>query len=146
MSQYIYPDKLKTGDKVIVVTPSGAIESALVEKAALVLTEWGLDVRIAPHAISRVGRYCGTIEDRLQDLQNAMDDVDAKAIFCSRGGSGVIHLLEKLDFANIRKHPKWLIGYSDITALHASFFKNKLVSLHAPMAKHLAVDEETNAT
>ena len=75
-------------------------------------------------------------------LQEAMDDEEAKVIFCSRGGYGAVHLIGKLDFTKFRQHPKWLIGFSDITALHNLFQQNGFASLHAPMARHLTVEPE----
>ena len=71
-----------------------------------------------------------------------MDDEEAKVIFCSRGGYGAVHLIGKLDFTKFRQHPKWLIGFSDITALHNLFQQNGFASLHAPMARHLTVEPE----
>lgn len=58
---------------------------------------------------------CGTVKQRLDDLQDAMDDPKVKAILCSRGGYGAVHLIDKLDFTAFREHPKWLLGFSDIT-------------------------------
>lgn len=137
MNQLICPQKLSRRDKVLIVTPSGAIEPKYVDGACFVLRNWSLYSEVMPYAKNKVGRFCGTVDQRLSDLQTAMDDPEAKAILCSRGGYGAVHLLDKLDFSGIRKYPKWLIGYSDITALHFAFLKNGLMSLHAPMAKHL---------
>ncbi len=146
MTEFISPDKLSRRDKILIVSPSGAIDPAYIHDACLVLKNWGLIPVVMPHAENRLGRFCGTVGERLSDLQQAMDDPDAKAILCSRGGYGIVHLLDKLDFSGIRKYPKWLIGYSDITALHAAFYKNGLMSLHAPMAKHLAQDMDSIAS
>jgi hypothetical protein len=88
------------------------------------------------------GRYAGTIRQRLQDLQGAMDDPKVKAILCSRGGYGAVHLVDKIDFTAFREHPKWLLGFSDITALHNLFQKNGYASLHSLMARHLTVEPE----
>jgi len=66
------------------------------------------------------------------------DDKDIRLILCSRGGYGVVHILDKLNFTKIKKYPKWLVGYSDITALHLAFLRKGLTSLHGPMARHLA--------
>lgn len=143
---YIQPEPLLPGDKVIIVSPSGAVDPDYVVKALPLLESWGLQCEIAPHALRRLGRFCGTVAERLSDLQAAMDDKEAKAILCSRGGYGVVHLLEELDFTIIKKNPKWLIGYSDITALHSALFKNGILSLHAPMVKHLALDATAYST
>ena len=88
------------------------------------------------------GTYAGSIQQRLKDLQEAMDDEKAKVILCSRGGYGAVHLVGQLDFTRFRQHPKWLIGFSDITALHNVFQQNGFASLHAPMARHLTVEPE----
>jgi muramoyltetrapeptide carboxypeptidase len=134
----IRPPVLHSDDKAVIVSPAGTIDSLLLDKAAAVLCEWGLSVEIAPNALSQTGRFSGFVDQRLADLQTAMDDPEVKLIFCSRGGYGVIHLLDKLNFEGIRQFPKWLVGFSDITALHAVFQKNGIISFHAPMAKHLA--------
>lgn len=128
----------------MIVSPAGKIDSELVEKTASIFTGWGFRVAISPHALGESGRFSGSVQERLSDLQSAMDDPEIKAIFCSRGGYGVVHLLDKLDFKGIKKHPKWLVGYSDITALHATFQKNGVMSMHGPMAKHFADEGDTD--
>lgn len=143
MKNYIQPSYLQKGDKAIIISPSGNIESYLVDEAKEILESWGLNVFISSYAKAQLGRFCGTIEERLFDLQTAMDDPDIKLIFCSRGGYGIVHLLDKLDFTEIRKYPKWIVGYSDITALHFAFMQHGIKSLHAPMARHL-VEEGTD--
>lgn len=139
----IRPDFLRQGDKAIIISPSGNIEPELIDKAVTRLQSWGLNVEVSPHAKNQHGRFCGTIEERLSDIQNAFDDEKAKLILCSRGGYGCVHLLEKLNFEKIKKTPKWLVGYSDITVLHQAFLLNNMASLHAPMAKHI-VEEDSN--
>ncbi|MBZ4656921.1 MAG: hypothetical protein JG771_57 [Methermicoccus sp.] len=134
----IRPPVLHSDDKAVIVSPAGKIDSLMVDKAAAVLCEWGLRVEVAPNALRQAGRFSGFVDQRLSDLQTAMDDPDVKLILCSRGGYGVVHLLDKLNFEGIKQFPKCLVGFSDITALHAVFQKNGIVSLHAPMAKHLA--------
>jgi muramoyltetrapeptide carboxypeptidase len=74
-----------------------------------------------------------------------MDAPDVKAIFCSRGGYGAVHIIEQLRFEQFCKSPKWLIGFSDITALHNLFQYHGFASIHAPMARHLSVEPEDNA-
>ncbi|NDW10895.1 LD-carboxypeptidase [Dysgonomonas sp. 520] len=146
MSDYIVPPKLKAGDKAIIVSPSGNIGALYLHQAKSVLESWGLIVEIAPHAENDYGRYAGTVEQRLSDLQNAMDAEDVRLIFCSRGGYGVVQLLENINFEKVRLHPKWLVGYSDITALHLAFLSQKIISLHAPMARHLSENPSDQAS
>jgi muramoyltetrapeptide carboxypeptidase len=76
----------------------------------------------------------------VEDLQKALDDESAKAILCSRGGYGAVHLVGKLDFTRFKQYPKWIIGFSDITILHNLMQHEGFASLHAPMARHLTVE------
>jgi len=146
MTDLIRPAFLKKGDKAIIVSPSGNINPRLIDEATDKLNEWGLHVEIAAHSKNQSGRFCGSIEERLSDIQNAMDDEEAKLILCSRGGYGCVHLIEELNFDKIKKKPKWLVGYSDITVLHQLFLHNNIVSLHAPMAKHIAKEDINNSS
>lgn len=138
MKGYITPPFLKKGDKAVIISPSGYVDSAYIDSAKSILELWGLVVEVGQYAYNRYGRFGGTVDDRLLDLQTAMDTEGVKLIFCSRGGYGIVHLLDRLDFTQIKQSPKWLVGYSDVTALHLAFLQNGLASLHAPMARHLA--------
>ena len=142
MSNLIFPPYLQEGDRIIVLSPSSKIDKSFLKGVNKRLKSWGLEVVFAKHAGSSHGTYAGSIRQRLEDLQEAMDDEKAKAILCSRGGYGAVHLVGKLDFNKFREHPKWLIGFSDITALHNVFQQNGFASLHAPMARHLSVEPE----
>ncbi|NLY24472.1 MAG: LD-carboxypeptidase [Bacteroidales bacterium] len=132
------PPHIKTSDKAVILSPAGKIDASVVHEAAAVLEGWGLHTVIGDHAISEQGRYSGSVDARLCDLQKAFDDPEVKVILCSRGGYGVVHLLSDLDFTGIRANPKWVIGYSDITALHAALQLNGIASIHGPMAKHFS--------
>ena len=138
----IFPPYLQEGDRVVILSPSSKIDKSFLKGACRCLKSWGLEVVAAKHAGGSHGTYAGTIRQRLEDLQEAMDDEKAKVIFCSRGGYGAVHLVGKPDFTRFRQHPKWLIGFSDITALHNLFQQQGFASLHAPMARHLTVEPE----
>lgn len=140
MSQLTFPPFLKAGDRVTVVSPSGKIDKVLLRKARQRLESWGLEVLVARHADGECGWFAGTVRQRLADLQNALDDPRTAAILCSRGGYGAVHLAGKPDFTRFRERPKWLIGFSDITVLHNMVQREGFASLHAPMARHLAVE------
>ncbi len=140
MNKTIYPPNLNSGDKAIIISPSGNIDLQYIKGACQVLQSWGLVVEIATHAEEQYGRFGGTVDQRIADLQQAMDDPDVRLIFCSRGGYGIVHLLDKLNYEGIKKYPKWIVGYSDITALHLALLQEGIVSLHAPMARHLTED------
>lgn len=139
---YIFPPFLNEKDKVAIISPASKIESLLLKGAMKRFSTWHLCPYLEKHAGDSFGLYAGTISDRLSDLQHAMDDDNVKAIFCSRGGYGVVHLIDKLDFSRFRLHPKWLIGFSDITALHNVIQANGFASLHAPMASQLTIEPE----
>lgn len=138
----IYPPYLQEGDRVVILSPSGKIDKSFLKGAKERLASWGLDVIITAHADGSDGKYAGTIRHRLQDLQRAFDHEKTKAILCSRGGYGAVHLINQLDLTRFRQHPKWLIGFSDITVLHNLLQKHGFASLHAPMARHLTVEPE----
>ena len=142
MESLVYPPRLREGDRVIILSPSSKIDKAFLRGAVRRLKSWGLEPVLAPHAGSSHGTYAGSIAQRLKDLQEAMDDPKARAILCSRGGYGAVHLVDKLDFTRFREQPKWLIGFSDITALHCVFQHEGFASLHAPMARHLTVEPD----
>jgi muramoyltetrapeptide carboxypeptidase len=134
------PNFLKEGDKVVIISPSSKIDKNLIKGEKKSLESWGLKVVVSAHAGGHFCSYSGTIEERLNDLQNAMDDPSVRAIFCSRGGYGAIHLLEFLQFEKFNQSPKWLLGFSDITALHSLFQLHGHISLHSQMARHLSVE------
>ena len=134
----IRPPFLKLNDKAIIVSPAGKISPVYVNNAINILQEWGLEVKTSKNALKESGCYSGFVSQRFTDMQSAMDDPEVKLIFCSRGGYGTIHLLDSLNFEGIKKNPKWMIGFSDITALHVAFQKNGIMSIHGPMIKHFS--------
>lgn len=140
MSSLIFPPFVQQGDHVVILSPSSKIDHSFLKGAKQRMEAWGLTVRVAPHAGSKHGTYAGNARQRLADLQAAMDDEQTKVILCSRGGYGAVHLVGKPDFSRFNQHPKWLIGFSDITALHSMWQQHGFASLHAPMARHLTVE------
>ncbi len=124
--------------KIRIISPAGYIAQDIVYRAARTLKDWGHEAEIAPHALDRYGRYAGTPEQRAEDLTAALEDPDIDVIWCSRGGYGCMQILETIPVEKIRANSKWLIGYSDVTALHALWQRAGVLSLHAPMMKQLA--------
>jgi muramoyltetrapeptide carboxypeptidase len=131
------PPFLQPADQIRIVSPSGTIEPKYIEGAKKVLSRWGLQVTEGEFARSEFGRFGGTQEQRIADLQAAMDDPDVKAILCSRGGYGIAQIIDKLDFTAFEKSPKWLIGFSDISILHNVITNLGIASIHGIMTKHL---------
>ncbi|MDD2611166.1 MAG: LD-carboxypeptidase [Bacteroidales bacterium] len=134
----ITPPFLKKGDCVRLISPAGAINPNFVNGAEACLASWGLNVLRGENVTKQEGRFSGSITQRLSDLQEALDDADCNAIFCSRGGYGAVHLIDKIRLEGFREKPKWLIGYSDITMFHSLLQKEGYASIHGGMAKMLA--------
>lgn len=142
----IFPSKLQQGDLVRIISPAGKVNPALVHAGAEIIRSWGLRVDIAPNALSEAGRFAADPEARRNDLVEALMDPDVKAVFCSRGGYGAVQLLRQLPVGLVRMRPKWLVGYSDVTLLHAFWNRESIISLHAPMCAHLAEFPANGAT
>lgn len=142
MNNLIFPPFLNQGDQVAIVSPSSKIDKIFLAGIKKRLISWGLVPIMSKYADHSSGRYAGTVEQRTEDFQKAMDNKEIKAIFCSRGGYGAVHIIEKIDFTSFRQNPKWLIGFSDITVLHNLFQANGFASIHALMARHLSVEPE----
>lgn len=134
----IFPTPLRRGDKVAILSPSSHIDPTRVDRAAAVLSEWGFCPVVTPHCKGVCGTYAGSIEQRLADLRWAVGEPSVRAILCSRGGYGAVQLLASLDSEAFRRDPKWLIGFSDISALHAFMVNAGMASVHSSMAKLLA--------
>lgn len=135
----VVPAPLLPGDTVALISPSSPVNPEYAKGACSLLEAEGLQVRVMPHALGPAyGPYAASDEERLCDLADALKDPKVKAILCTRGGYGANHLIANIDPELIRKNPKWLIGFSDITALHALWQSCGVASLHAPMAKHLS--------
>lgn len=112
------------------------MDAAKVEECVRVLTQvWGFQVKMGKTVGNRFHYFSGTDQERLDDLQQMLDDHTVKAILCGRGGYGVGRIIDELDFRAFRKKPKWIIGFSDITVLHAHILQRYgIATLHAPMA------------
>lgn len=99
------------------------------------LASWGFKVKMGKTVGHQFHYFSGTDEERLQDLQQMLDDPQVNAILCARGGYGCSRIVDKIDWRRFKKHPKWIIGFSDVTVFHSTLFtKLKIASLHAPMA------------
>ncbi len=131
----ITPPYLKQGDTIGIVCPSGYMPFEKAKKFIEVLQQWDFKVQVGKTLGHQHNYFSGTDEERLQDLQIMLDDENIKAIYCGRGGYGLSRIIDKINFENFIQHPKWIIGYSDITLLHAHIYSNyNIAGLHAPMA------------
>ena len=121
------------------ISPAYWVPEEAILQAAEVLRGWGLQPVIGPHTTSlNVDAYAGTADERATDMLWALEDDSIKAILCSRGGYGSIHLLDRIPLEDYRKHPKWLIGHGDITTLIYTIAGSGVMSVHGPMAFQIA--------
>jgi muramoyltetrapeptide carboxypeptidase len=141
------PAYLKEGDEVAIVSPSFAVEGAKVESAVRVLEGWGLRVHVGKNALRSDGPFAGTDTERHSDFQEVTSNAKIKAVFCSRGGHGMLRIINRIDFSPLRRNPKWYIGYSDITVLHAWLSERcNLVSVHGEMPVNFSNSSKTPRT
>ncbi len=140
----IIPSPLRHGDKIAIVSPAGAARPKDVYSAVTVLQSLGWEPYVAEYALGRYGTYSGTDAQRLSDLKEAILDPDTKAIICTRGGYGAVHLLDSLASLPLRSNAKWIVGFSDISALHALMSSHGIASIHGPMAKHISAENGDN--
>lgn len=127
------PAFLRQGDRIRIVSPADKIKPEKILPALELLKTEGYEVVVGKHVFDSHFQFSATDEQRLYDLQEAMDDPNCKAIICSRGGYGAIRIADQLNFSKFKENPKWLVGFSDITVLHAYFQKEGFCSIHGPM-------------
>lgn len=129
----IAPKPLVSSDVIQIVAPAKRVEVSCVTFAKDLFESWGYRVEVSKHCTGSHSYFSGTEEERFQDMQNALDRIDIKAIVCARGGYGSIRILDRLDWSGFLKAPKWLIGFSDITVLHQRIHKLGIMSIHGTM-------------
>lgn len=130
------PPYLRKGDTIGITCPAGYMAAEKAQACIKTLQSWGFDAMVGKTLGSNSTNYfSGTDEERRDELQAMLDDENINAILFGRGGYGMGRIIDGLDFTKFKKKPKWVIGYSDITVLHAHLYtKIKVASLHAPMA------------
>lgn len=139
--RFITPPSLAQGDKIAVIAPASAVSPEYVDGAAEVIRQRGFTPVVMPWAKGRPhGSYSSSEASRVADLSHALHDPSIKAIWCARGGYGCVHLLPHFTPSEIAANPKWLIGFSDVSVLHALWFKAGVKSIHGPMARHLSLE------
>ncbi len=135
------PQALSPGDLVYITAPAKCIDESAIQTAANWLKQNGLSVRISAHCTGNHNYFSGTDEERLMDMQTALDDPEIKAIWCARGGYGSVRLIDQLNWEAFDHNPKWMIGFSDITVFHQRLQQNEIASIHGTMP--LNVGENT---
>jgi muramoyltetrapeptide carboxypeptidase len=143
----IQPAFLREGDLVAIVSPSFCIEEKKISEAVRILESWGLKVKLGRHVLRSEGPFAGSDEERLADIQEMTSDPDVKAVFCSRGGYGILKIIDRIDFSSLRRNPKWYVGFSDITVLHMWLSEVcGMVSIHGEMPVNFTNAEKSPGT
>ncbi|WP_246034803.1 S66 peptidase family protein [Polaribacter aestuariivivens] len=135
----VTPPYLKVGDTIAIVAPAGILKNrqATVEKAKQLAESWGLKVVLGKNIFNQNNHFAGTDMERCEDFQKALDNPNIKAIWAARGGYGSVRILDLLNFNNFKENPKWVIGYSDITAFHNHIHNLGVETIHGMMATSL---------
>jgi muramoyltetrapeptide carboxypeptidase len=130
----IEPPFLKPGSTIGIVATARKLTWEEVEPTIGFLTDAGFTVRTGQRMFGSQNQFSGSDEDRAADMQRMLDDPAINAILCARGGYGTVRIIDRLDFTEFQKHPKWLCGFSDITVLHAHINRNfGIATLHSSM-------------
>jgi muramoyltetrapeptide carboxypeptidase len=130
----VQPPFLRPGDTVSIVAPGRKLDEEVINTAVSILKSWGLNAITGHNLFSTKHSYLsGTDAERLVDLQHALDDSSVRTIICARGGYGTTRILDQLDFSGFLKNPKWICGFSDVTALHLKLQSLNIQSIHSTM-------------
>ena len=129
----IIPKTLKKGDKVSIISTARKITMQELIPSIKILKSWGLEVVFGENLFKENNQFSGTKKQRVEDLQNAINDNSISAILCARGGYGTVQIIDDINFSNLKKNPKWIIGYSDVTVLHSHLHNFGIATLHASM-------------
>lgn len=138
------PSYIKKGDKIGIVSTARIISKKEIYPAVKIFKEWGLEVVLGNHLFEEYNQFAGTDEQRTADLQQMLDENSVKAIICARGGYGTVRIIDKLNFSNFIKKPKWIAGYSDVTVLHSHIHSNfGIETLHSTMPLNISENKFT---
>lgn len=133
---------LTKGDLIYITAPAKAVEQNYIDYAVQFLEKEGYKVMVSKYCANRYHYFSGTDIERAEDFQVGIDHPKVKAILCARGGYGSVRILDRIQWASQIQHPKWIIGFSDITYFHQKMQKFGLPSLHATMPLNFETNTE----
>ncbi len=129
----IQPSYLKKGDKVAIIATARKVSAEEIQPAITFFESYGLSVALGKNLFASKNQYAGTDEQRVEDLQWALNDPEINAIIIARGGYGTVRLIDRVDFTEFKNYPKWMVGYSDVTVLHNAIHQQGIATLHSTM-------------
>lgn len=129
----IKPEFLKKGDKIAIISTARKISLEELNTSINIFKNWGLEVILGPNLFEKENQFAGSDEQRLSDLQWVLDSDEIKAAVCARGGYGTTRFIDQLDFSEFKNNPKWICGFSDVTALIGSINAIGVQAIHSTM-------------
>lgn len=144
--ELIRPKYLQKGDTIAIIATAGILKNKkeAIAKAKKTAESWGLRVIVGKNVFNQENHFAGTDKERAHDFQKALDDASIKAIWCARGGYGSVRILDKIDFKKFKQNPKWIIGYSDVTAIHSQIHNMGIETIHGMMGTSFDFDPKEN--
>ncbi len=140
----VIPEFLTSGDKVGIVATAKKVDNDTTINGINVLKSWGLKVISGQYLFNSSYQFAGTDEQRADDFQKMIDDPEVKAIFLARGGYGSTRIIDQIKFDALKSNPKWICGFSDVTAIHLQLRNLGIASIHAPMPSFFhSIDRES---
>lgn len=135
------PRYLKAGDTIGITAPAGYITTEEIQPAVTLMENWGYKIKVGDTIGKKDFTFAGSDEERLNDFQKMLDDPKVKAIMCGRGGYGAVRIIDKLKWEKFKARPKWIIGFSDITVLHAHINRRfGIATIHSKMCNSFPDD------
>ncbi len=142
----ITPENIEENDAIGILSPGYSIDSKHIENMVKIISNLGFRPIVGDNALKKLGSLAGSDKERASDLQNMIDNDNIKAIICSRGGYGCVRIIDKIDFTNFIKKPKWLIGFSDVTCFHNYINSTlEIETIHSDMGINFS-DKNTDTT
>lgn len=129
----IKPPSLQVNDTIAIVSPARKLQDFDLKVAIEIIEQWGLKVKLGKHLLKQHHQFAGTDSERLEDFQENINDPEVKAIICARGGYGSTRIIDEINFYKLFENPKWIVGFSDITAILCQLHNLGIESIHAIM-------------
>jgi muramoyltetrapeptide carboxypeptidase len=130
----LQPPFLKAGDTIGILSTARKTEATVIEKASHLIEHYGYRVKKAPNLFAEDRQFAGTDAQRIADMHTLLQDGEVKAIICARGGYGTTRIVDQIDWSLLQKQPKWICGFSDVTAILCHLQSLGIESLHCTMA------------
>lgn len=134
---------LNIGDLIAVTAPASQVKHEEIVKGVQMLNDWGFQVKIGSTVGNAYHDFSATREERLKEFQSFLDNPKVRCIIAARGGYGISDIVDQLNFSEFKKYPKWIIGFSDITAMLLHMNKLGYKAIHGPMVKTLHWDQQS---